>query len=219
MNWKVFCASLALAAMMVSAPRAASAGSVNLNFEGGTLAGWTVDVPPGGAASVVSSMPKLGESGTWTAPQGNSFAYLRTDGDGSYTMLSKTFYSDAGHTLCFDVFFDAGDYYPHNDRGLVVLWDQNGFHQELYDKDVARVGDYGSDGWTHVSYVIPKAGTFTLDFQVANLGRVRPGGEDLYYSAMGIDNVSVAPLPASVWGGLSLLTALGAVRAWRRSRA
>ena len=52
---------------------------------------------------------------------GSYFALLKTDGSGSYTTLSQSFYASAGDKICGWAFFKAEDYMPYNDSCAVYI--------------------------------------------------------------------------------------------------
>ena len=179
---------------------------VNGSFETGDLTGWMASPE----ASVQSSTFGLGAMGepeewSWSPTAGNYFAYLLTNQEeGVYTLMSQSFTANVGDTLEFDIFFDTGDYLHFDDNGYAKLVGDQSI--TLYAQSVTTVGDFGADGWTHVSYIFYQAGMYQLEFGVTNLF------DRIVSSAIGVDNI-IIPEPAT----LSLL-ALGAFLAGRKRR-
>ena len=172
----------------------AQASLANGGFESGDLAGWLAS--PGSLVSVVSSASGLGnQTGTtWSPTEGDYFVYLQTGvGKESHTVISQTFSTEAGHDLSFDVFFDTADLF-RNDDGYAKLVGLGGLPTTtLYTASVSTVGAGGADGWTHVSYTIPRTGIYYLEFGVENVE------DNLGLSAVGVDgtsNVDITNTPA-----------------------
>lgn len=186
-------------------PNAAKASIVNGSFESG-LTGWSAS--PGLVSVTTGPLSKLVEVGTWSPTQGTSFAYLTGGGANVYTLLSQAFAAAASQTLSFDAFYDAGDYLPYTDDGYVNLVDAttNAIVATMYSQSVSTVGNYGSNGWTSVSQIIPYTGSFRIEAGVRN---TLDSAASPY---LGLDNITLAangtgavpePLSVLVWGGLA----------------
>jgi hypothetical protein len=207
MNHNLRRAIVALLAVVAVGAGASSAkaGFINGGFESGDFTGWTVS---SSLATVTTSEAKLGETGTWSAYEGNYFASVFTGGgNGVFTLLSQTFTAGIGDQLSFAIFFDAGDYLPFNDNGYARLIDANtnATVATLYSKDVAAVGDNGSSGWDLINYTFTGSGTFKMEFGVANFG------DNMLPSALGVDAVSLQSPQAVPAPPAAILFALGAV--------
>ncbi len=189
-----------------------SQGAVtNGKFETGDLSGWnssgTVDTTMNVYARDYLGLSQEPYSGYWYPTEGNYFAALSsTDSDGTdVSSLSQTITANAGDILEFDYFFDYGDYAPYYDWSIgrlsfgennITLFEINTSGNELSD-------DQNID-WTHLSYMLPFSGFYTLEFTIAD-GAV-PGS---FESILGVDYVRVIPAPGAivlVGIGLSMLS-------------
>jgi hypothetical protein len=187
--------AVAAAAFALGFCGSTSAGIINGSFETGDFSGWQVIQPT--FASVLTTAPKVfadsdvGSSSdpNWLPTHGDYFAYLASGAEkGRYTLLSQAFNASAGDVVSFDIFFDAGDYLPFNDNGFANILNLGTLDLDnLYLQSVQQVGDYGEDGWTHISYVIPQDGEYRLLFGVNN------DGDNLQPSYLGVDNVILGP--------------------------
>jgi len=146
----------------------AKATLVNGGFETGDFTGWTVSIPSGGSAQVVTS--HNGDQGTnYTPVEGSYFALLKTDGPGSYTTISQVIHLEAGWWVEGYAAFDARDYQPYNDKAYVKIYDSSGTSIATpWYSDVNQVGDYGDGPWTYWSWTATASGDYTLKFGVAN---------------------------------------------------
>lgn len=156
--------SLALrlaATALLLAPIGAAQAQLDESFDGGVPAGWTFN----------------GSSGV-----GSGAAYAT----GSANFLSPIFVLAAGGQISFDATFQAGDYLPYNDYGLVRLFNVGSASWEptLFYRDISMVGDYGNSGSQHVSASLA-AGTYQLEGLVQN---AIDGG---YPSTLTVDNLAV----------------------------
>ena len=187
--------TLVLAALLAAQPALADLAPIlNPSFETGDFTSWTTTVPAGASAAVVTkhtSPNPTDSSEFWDPVWGNHFALLKTDGGGSVTRLDQTFTAAAGDIVNFSIFFDGNDLGPisNNDAGYARLFPPVGTPILLYHKDIAAVGDFGSDGWTYVVHTITTPGEYKLEFTVENFG------DNLFDSYVGVD---MAPTPEDI---------------------
>ena len=180
------CAVVALM-LFASSAQALNNGS----FETGDLTGWTTSIPPGAWINVVSTHSGSQAGEIWNPTDGQYFALLKTDGASQKTQLSQTF--TAGGILTFDWFFNAEDYTPFNDSVTGLIIDvATGASTQLFYQDIAGVGNYMGTPWASVSYNLPSAGTYTLQFEIWNVG------DSILDSYLGIDNVAIIPAPGAI---------------------
>lgn len=154
--------------LLTVAARPAGAALINASFETGTTAGWTLSIPSGGAASVVTG--HTGYMGTAYSPtDANYMLRLKTDGSGSYTRAWQDVAMSAADVLSGWAAFDARDYLPFNDNAYVDVYNSGGVWQAQpwYD-DIANLGDYGDGPWTYWSWTAPVADTYRLRYSIAN---------------------------------------------------
>lgn len=180
--------TLALAAALAVAPVAAQA-QLTENFNGGVPAGWTFW---GGT----------GVSG------GSAYAV------GSTSFFSPTFVVGLGGQISFDARFEAGDYLPYNDYGLVRLYNvgTSSWEPNLFFRDIGMVGNYGNSGWVNVSSSVAP-GTYQLQ------GRVQNVGDEGYPSTLRVDNLAVTSTAAPEPGTWALMiTGLAGVAGVARRR-
>ncbi len=162
----------AILMLMVFSVTSVSAQPTNGGFEAGDYSGWVSYIPSGGSIDVVTSYTS--DQGTNYIPfEGNSFALLKTDGPGSYTTLSQNIYLGAGQTIKGYAAFDAQEVYEeiYNDNATVIIKDSsNNVIDTLWYSDVATVGDFGDGPWESWEWTATKAGTYTLEMKVSNVG-------------------------------------------------
>ena len=203
---------------------------VNGGFETGDLTGWTftgagpIGMPAGTPGAVTQEMSReiLGlpqpPGGPFWTPLPNGGTYFASLWSSSLasgsSSLSQTFVASGGLPLVFDYFFDT-EFQPGNpgfipdsawatltlpDSSTVTLLDYNRLSGILLGNDV-------NIGWTHVSYPLTQAGSYTLTFSMLD-GNGPMGSE----SILGVDNVTVIPAPAAVLLGAIGLGTAGWVR-------
>ena len=180
---------------------------VNVGFELGDFTGWTATIPSGALADVVT-----GWSG-YSAVEGNYFAWLKTDGPGSYTTLTRSFYMPAGLLVEGWAAFKTDDYVGYNDNASVrIFFDSSSVPAATpWYRDVAAVGNYGSTSWEYWSWTVPTTGNYTVELRVAN--SVDSG----YDSYALFDANEVIPEPATMsLLSMSLLGLIGFRKKFRR---
>jgi hypothetical protein len=166
---KLFVWFAILTVITLGVTKGADAGVTNLGFETGDTTGWTLVVPYGGSAKVVTS--HQGNSSTYSPRDGNYFLELKTDGPGSYTTASQTVTLNAGDKLSGWAAFNAQDYLPFNDDASVQIYEPSGvLIATPWYSDVAIVGNYGDGPWDSWSWTAPADGAYTLRYCVANAG-------------------------------------------------
>jgi hypothetical protein len=160
----------------------------------------------GGPVAIESEVSRDWSSPTpasdWTATEGNYFASLwSTDSMGTdYSTLSQTFTTpDPGYLLEFDYFFDFGDLNFQQGTPEMGDWAEgtlswSGGSAVLFEHNyTGDLADEENIDWTTVSYVLPDAATYTLEFAIYD-GLDMPGA---FESILGVDNVSVVPAPGA----------------------
>lgn len=142
--------SLALSLVMITAVLVGSASAapliVNGGFETGDFTGWTLTLPSGASASVVTSFTS--DQGLLYSPvEGNYFAVLKTNGANLFTKLSQVITIPSGAWVEGWAAFDARDHLPFNDTAYVRIYDETGttLLATPWFSDVAKVGNYGDD--------------------------------------------------------------------------
>jgi len=168
---------IAITATIAAACLTGSASAItNPGFETGDTSGWTLYVPAGGSADVVTQ--HIANYGTYTPQEERYFLRLKTDGPGSYTRAEQIVPLPAGCTLFGWAAFDARDHMPYNDNASVQIYNSSGAKvAEPWYSDVATVGGYGDGPWTNWNWTAPSADTYTLRYKIAN---TRDSGADSY---------------------------------------
>ena len=209
----LFLTGAALLLSGISANEARAEGIINGSFETGDLTGWMSN--DSSFTSAELSVVKLMEPGAFFPTDGDYLGYLLSGiGEGEPTLLSQTFEAASISILDFNIFFDSGDG-VFNDYGFARLLDgAGGLVAELFYRDSDSVGGVGSTNWEHVTYAFTAAGTYTLQFGVANVG----DNDSFFSSAVGVDAVSLfVPEPSTfVLSSLVGLAWLGGRIAVRR---
>lgn len=198
-------------AVVLAATGHVQAAIVNGGFETGDFTGWTVTIPSGGEALVVTD--HVGDnSSTYLPVEGTYFARLKTDGSGSSTTIKQTVLVGAGERLFGWAAFDYQDYDPYNDYAYVQILDALG---SVIATPWAEYGldhpNYWDGPWTFWSWTSSVSQTVTVVLGIAN------EGDDQCDSYALFDGVGVVPEPSPflVWSGLG---PIGAIFAWKRKR-
>jgi hypothetical protein len=148
--------------------------------ETGDLSLWNVTVPWGGLAEVSSAHSSY--IGTLYEPViGSEFIRMKTDGPGSFTTATRSFFGKAGEKISGWAFFDAQDYLPFNDSSEVTISMGGTLMDTLFSASVSSVGNYGETPWTYWEYTFPSDGIYTLEAKISNVG------DSVLDSYMGLD--------------------------------
>lgn len=187
---------LAMVVLLLASPNAVRAGSiVNGSFETGDLTGWTYNVP---GLTIINGPPP--DTIDYLPPtDGKYLAYVQGGLQDVYVTLSQTFTANPGDTLSFDTFFQAGDYRntgdTYNDKGYAEVIDPSNTPTVLFKSsvtDLPPIPRFGNTGWKHETYLIPTAGSYTVQIGVVNIG------DGNFASSVGLDNVRLIPPPRDV---------------------
>ena len=153
----------------------------NGGFGTGDFADWTLNGDAGNYDFVDN-----GESVTLIAPySGNYFAALGEVGFLAY--LSQTLPTDSGQSYLLSLWLNSPDAYGYEPNEFSVAW--NG--DTLFDQ-VNIPPIYNNGGWTNLQFIV----TATNDASFLQIG----GRDDNYY--LGLDDVSLAPIPAATMQSL-----------------
>ena len=153
-----------------SAVMAGSLPLQNPGFETGGLSPWTVYVPVGGSAQVVTTHPCTPAYG----PMGGEyFLELKTDGPGSYTTAAQFIYLKRGETIGGWAAFDSPDYLPYKDNAKVALYFlKNGTAITYLPWEREVDGTYpGNDEcgpWEEWGFEAQESGLYALTYRVTN---------------------------------------------------
>ena len=146
----------------------------NGSFETGDLTGWSTVIPTNGFISIVSSAD--GE----TPKDGALFARLKTNGPGSFTILSQSVTVSAGDEV-------SGYAYFADAEGL-----GNCFFNDTAEVTVGETIVFSANScltstkpWTLWTHTFGAAGTFLIEAKITN------GGDTYVDSFMGLDAVVV----------------------------
>ncbi len=212
--------SLALCVTIVFCCSVANADLMNGGFETGDLTSWTstgiVQAVKDEFSRDFLGLVQAPTSGFWDPTEGNYFASLwSTDYITNVSTMSQTFTTPSGaYVLQFDYFYDFGDLATDPflgdlyDPARIYVLDSLGnsvFDMTINDPSMGtELGDDVNIDWTSVSITLPTAGTYTLGFEIQDPSFA-------FESILGVDNVSVVPLPSAL-----LLSSIGlGYASWR----
>ena len=139
----------------------------NGGFEMGDFTGWSLTIPEGATAQVVTS--HIYYERRFYPVEGNYFALLKTDGPDSLTKLSQEFEIDAGMKLQGWAAFDGRSSESYNDYAQVRILDSEGnVVATPWYCDISTVGGYKYKNWTKWEWTANTSGTYILELSVAN---------------------------------------------------
>ncbi|MFX0207360.1 MAG: PKD domain-containing protein [Candidatus Hodarchaeota archaeon] len=187
-------------ALFGETPNYVSASSyTNAGFETGDFTGWTMTVPPGGLAQVVTSHIGYSLTKYWPV-EGNYFARLKPDGPGSYTTLRQPIYIVAGEGIAGWAAFDGGD--PnYNDNAAVRILNSDGdLLATPWYSDISIVGPSGDGPWTTWNWTASTSDTYTLEYRVANAVDSRFDSYALFDTKFYIPNQGFETGDLTCWG-------------------
>ncbi len=156
-----------LAAVMVLVAPNAFANLQNAGFETGNFQSWSLTVPTGGSANVVTSF--VGNSTTYPPVEGQYFARLKSNGPGSETMASQTVSVAGGSLSGYAAFscFEGGETF--DDYAYVRIYDAGGaMIAEPWSVSCFDFPDTFDSAWMPWSYTPALAGDYTVVYGVAN---------------------------------------------------
>ena len=158
-----------IGSMGSSSPIPGTLPLMNPGFETGDLSAWTVYVPVGGSAQVVTTHPCVPPYG----PMGGEyFLELKTDGPGSYTTAAQFIYLERGETIGGWAAFDSPDYLPYKDHAKVALYFLENGSATTYlpwEREVdGNAGDSQCGSWEEWGFEAEKSGLYALTYRVTN---------------------------------------------------
>lgn len=142
----------------------ASALAINEGFETNTTFGYTLSIPTGGSADVLSSFEG------YSPAEGNRFLALKTDGPGSFTTARQNYKLKAGDKIRGYAAFASRDSLPYNDNAQVRIRYGIFTIATPWSADVASIGAGVNGPWTPWSFTAPADGTYTVEYRIANQG-------------------------------------------------
>lgn len=145
----------------------AQAAIINGDFSSG-FSGWSTlgDTDATSGAAVLNTLgADLADIESFLGLPTGALAGISGTNPINGSAIKQSFFANAGTTISFDWFFQAGDYFPFNDFAFYSLVPTGGANLL---SNVAAVGDFGNSGQQSLSFLIPTTGNYTLGFGVLN---------------------------------------------------
>ena len=113
-----------------------------------------------------------------------NFVDLESDtGQNLFTIISQSFLAEGGWWgLSLDDFFDSEDYSPYLEDCYTRQTDSYNL-LTFNDKSVSDMGDFGADGWSFKSFIIPQTDISCLDYGIENIR------DESLYSKINLDDI------------------------------
>jgi hypothetical protein len=166
---KKFCLILFICFIIGSFIGIAEAGLINGGFETGDFSGWSLTIPDGATANVVTSHTGISTNpmtdvAEFSPQEGKYFLELKTDGPyDDVTMAFRYIWMEKGDILSGSAAFDSGDAFL-NDSASVKIYDGGGVlvgtPWETYEPD--------DRDWTPWQWTAESADTYKLVYGVSN---------------------------------------------------
>ncbi|PSB12129.1 PEP-CTERM sorting domain-containing protein [filamentous cyanobacterium CCP1] len=166
----------------------AQAAIINGDFSSG-FSGWSTlgDTDATSGAAVLNTLgADLADIESFLGLPTGALAGISGTNPTNGSAIKQSFFANAGTTISFDWFFQAGDYLPFNDFAFYSLVPTGGANLL---SNVAAVGDFGNSGQQSLSFLIPTTGNYTLGFGVLN------ALDFGLNSSLTIDNVNTTAVP------------------------
>ena len=196
---KILALLCAVAFVFSMAATASAIPITNGGFETGDFTGWSVYVPPGASAEVVTSYTTSDPGGvvTYDPMEGSYFAKLKTDGHASYTTLRQTINLTSNSSVHGWAAFEDNDFGGmYNDLAAVTIYDTIGTLLAVpwYQSSnlVNGVGVYGQTPWQYWTWTPPDSGDYVVELAIANVGSQINDSFALF------DGVRASPEPATL---------------------
>jgi hypothetical protein len=183
----------------------------NGGFEAGTLLGWTATIPTDGSVDVLASCPTTtcpGSFAPYAPAEGGRFAVLKTDGPGSFTIVSQAVMLPAGATIYGVAFFADGEvatesFFCDNAavRIIVATAPNVTSTTTVFTANSCATSASASTGWTPFQFVMPQAGNASIEARITNIG------DSAVDSRMGLDGVTMVGTRPQVGSGFGAIVA------------